>query len=48
MLGVVLSCSESFLELTPEFAVSDAVAITNVEDMEQIYSRHHSHDILRV
>lgn len=34
MIGVVLSCSESFLELTPDFAVSDEIAITNVEDME--------------
>ena len=34
MLGVFLSCSESFLELTPEFAVSDVDAITNIEDME--------------
>ena len=34
MFGVFLSCAESFLELTPDYAVSDEIAITNVEDME--------------
>lgn len=34
MIGLFLSCSESFLELQPEFAVSDEEAITNFEDME--------------
>lgn len=34
MIGVSLSCSESFLELTPEFAVSDVDAIASVEDIE--------------
>lgn len=34
MLGVFLSCSESFLELTPKFAVSDVDAISSIEDME--------------
>lgn len=34
MISLFLSCSESFLELQPEFAVSDEEAITNYEDME--------------
>lgn len=34
MISVFLSCSESFLELTPEFAVSDVDAIANVEDIK--------------
>ncbi|MBO0591165.1 RagB/SusD family nutrient uptake outer membrane protein [Cellulophaga sp. E16_2] len=34
MVGFVLSCSESFLELTPQSSVSDEEAITNLEDLE--------------
>ncbi|MCB4809141.1 RagB/SusD family nutrient uptake outer membrane protein [Tamlana sp. 62-3] len=34
MVGVILSCSESFLEVSPQNAVSDSDAITNVEDVE--------------
>ncbi|KJD34976.1 hypothetical protein PW52_12815 [Tamlana sedimentorum] len=34
IIGICFSCSESFLEITPEFAVSDVDAITNVEDIE--------------
>ncbi len=34
MISLFLSCSESFLELTPEYAVSDELAITNLEDLE--------------
>ena len=33
MIGFALSCSESFLELTPQQSVSDLEALTNLEDM---------------
>lgn len=33
MIGFVLSCSESFLELTPQQSVSDTEALTNLEDL---------------
>lgn len=33
MIGFVLSCSESFLELTPQQRVSDLEAIENLEDL---------------
>ena len=33
MVGFFLSCSESFLELTPKQSVSDLEALTNLEDM---------------
>lgn len=33
MIGFVLSCSESFLELTPQQSVSDVDALTNLEDL---------------
>ncbi|PNW30287.1 RagB/SusD family nutrient uptake outer membrane protein [Formosa algae] len=34
MIGLVLSCSESFLEITPQDSVSSDEAITNLEDLE--------------
>ncbi len=34
MIGFMLSCSESFLELSPQDSVSDEEAITNLEDLE--------------
>jgi hypothetical protein len=33
MIGFVLSCSESFLELTPQQSVSDLEALENLEDL---------------
>ena len=33
MIGFVLSCSESFLELTPQQSVSDQEALENLEDL---------------
>lgn len=33
MIGFILSCSESFLELTPQQSVSDLEALTNLEDL---------------
>ncbi|WP_159022079.1 RagB/SusD family nutrient uptake outer membrane protein [Formosa sp. L2A11] len=34
MIGLFLSCSESFLEITPQSSVSSDDAITNLEDLE--------------
>jgi hypothetical protein len=34
MIGLFLSCSESFLEITPQDSVSSDEAITNLEDLE--------------
>ena len=33
MIGVISSCSDSFLELTPQQSVSDLDALTNLEDL---------------
>ena len=35
MLGVFLSCSESFLELTPKFAVSDVDAMDEIAKVSE-------------
>ena len=32
MIGMILSCSKSFLELTPQQEVADTEALTNIED----------------
>lgn len=34
LFGLILSCSDSFLELTPQQSVSDTEALTNLEDFQ--------------
>jgi len=34
LIGLFMSCSESFLDISPQDAVSDEDAITNLEDLE--------------